>query len=246
MIGLQKKTLFIHVPKTGGASLNKLFMNNLVDKQIENSLHKEMTGGKRLVQKKINLHATYRELSDRFKIFNKSIEDFFIFSCVRNPWDRALSAYKYFMYRILESPWTWKQKNISKSSFLGFKDYILYDNVATKGLTISVSKGGGLPVNFTGEYNWFNDILKKPQVHFLKNNFGKIDIDFIMRFENYENDYLKLCDLLNIKDKTIIHNNNTRPTKTKNSYKDFYDNDLKKFISKQYEEDIDTFKYTFD
>lgn len=65
-----EKYIFIHIPKTGGKSINKF----LKDKQIKN--------------KNISGHKTYLHC-------RKFINSENYFSCVRNPWERIVSFYHY-------------------------------------------------------------------------------------------------------------------------------------------------------
>lgn len=64
------KTIFIHVPKCAGVSINKVLFGNLA-------------GG-------------HTQLSQYLKIFEPEvIRDYFKFTIVRNPWDRVVSAYHF-------------------------------------------------------------------------------------------------------------------------------------------------------
>ena len=75
------KTLFIHIPKTGGTSIENYFQYKL---NIKLELHGE--------DKKINNHSyqhlTYNEIYDNMQILDNIL---FIFSIVRNPYERIIS-----------------------------------------------------------------------------------------------------------------------------------------------------------
>ena len=79
-----------------------------------------------------------------------------------------------------------------------------------------------------------------PQVEWLKNNEGKIDIDKIIRFENLNegiNEVFKTLEIEHI----LQHLNRTYRT----NYRDFYDDETKQIVTDLFHEDIKEFGYTF-
>jgi len=77
MIGFKKKFVFVHIPRTGGTSI-EAFLKPYIEfpKQVTNA-------------------GDLRHFSmDRYyKIFGDVINDFYKFTVVRNPWDRMVSYY---------------------------------------------------------------------------------------------------------------------------------------------------------
>lgn len=97
-------------------------------------------------------------------------------------------------------------------------------------------------MTFDDFVNWMNPWMKKTSmVSFIKNNDGKIDMDFIGRFENLNEDVNKIFEHLNI-DKRLPYINKTKKT---DSYRNYYNDKLIKLVQKNYEEDLDFFKYVF-
>ena len=73
MISHKHKFIFLHIPKSGGISLNSaLAVNTTIDERFK--------GG-------------HPKLSRYHEMCN--IDDYFKFTFTRNPWDRLLSCYKY-------------------------------------------------------------------------------------------------------------------------------------------------------
>lgn len=66
----------------------------------------------------------------------------------------------------------------------------------------------------------------------------------ILKFENLQNDFLKMLQQYNIQhiSPVIPHHNSTKHK----SYKEIYTPETKKIVTNIFEEDIDVFKYTFD
>ena len=66
----EKKQIFIHIPKTAGISVVKAFFRD------------------------VNLEG-HRSVYFYKQVFGKDLSEYFIFTFVRNPWDRLYSAYKF-------------------------------------------------------------------------------------------------------------------------------------------------------
>jgi hypothetical protein len=90
IINSPKKIIFIHINKTGGTSITKLFRNYINKKNIVFQGIRENRGlGETEDFNLKNKHFTLKKYKNNLKNFH----DYFIFTIVRNPYSRALSLY---------------------------------------------------------------------------------------------------------------------------------------------------------
>ncbi len=190
-----KETVFLHIPKTAGTSIMRFFD---------------------LSKNKIDfMYYGHGKESDH--IFpNKNA---FIFTFVRNPFDRLVSAWQYLRYggnnEINKA--VCARYNLSNSSFSSFVD-MLVEN----------------------KDNIMSDVHLRPQSFWFDRDRG-IAIEFIGRFENLEKDLLSVCERVGIKFNPLefphINSSNHSPWET------FYTPELKKQVREIYKEDFERFGY---
>ena len=107
MINENRKFIFIHIPKCGGSSIQKI----LQDEDCT------MNSGWDSRKKKFKQHCTISQLRN---VYNIKIAEYFSFTFVRNPWDKVVSDHFYWQRK--ESPF----KKILKGTTI--KDYLLCRN----------------------------------------------------------------------------------------------------------------------
>lgn len=70
---------------------------------------------------------------------------------------------------------------------------------------------------------------------------GQLMVDFVLTYENLENDFNKLCSSLGMEARSLPHSNRSE----RKPYKSFYKKETIDMISEIYSDGINTFKYTF-
>jgi hypothetical protein len=126
MISLQKRFLFVHIPKTAGNSIQTALRDYSEDELV--ALRKEQDGierfGLRNPNYEIKKHSTLREYRDA--LGQEQFRDLYKFTCVRNPWDRMVSYY----FTPTQTPETWDRRKFRKiiSKGVSVGDYLRLDN----------------------------------------------------------------------------------------------------------------------
>lgn len=162
--------------------------------------------------KKNFIHSTCQQLIEDNEINEK---EYFKFAFVRNPWDRALSEYLFHKKR---KGCRCGQKFFAKN-FSSFKSFL--------------RKGGVFRCGYSAH--------GKQQYEFLVNKQNKIIVDFIGRFDCFEEDLKQVFNILNIKiPNTIPRANQTRRIRPLNKY---YCKETVELVKNMYEKDIELFNF---
>ncbi|MEO0406177.1 MAG: sulfotransferase family 2 domain-containing protein [Cyanobacteria bacterium P01_A01_bin.135] len=200
----QYRCLYIHIPKAGGVS-------------IYNSLFAEAIGKEHV--KSVG-HYSIRDYQLIFG--SKTVQDYFTFSIVRNPWARVLSAYK-FLRRGGFHKWDaiWAEKHLSK--FNSFDDFV---------------------IRWLTPHSACRAMHFIPQHNFLVSCSGQLKIDFIGKLETIEADFDAIRKTLNI-DCRIRHLNRSKPTSDRRGYRRSYTAQSQRIVEQVYQKDIEVFGYEF-
>ena len=176
MISHKYKCIFLHIPKSAGTSIERFLRE--IDPQIP--------------QKVLRKRGFSHFLNDH--------PDYYVFSFVRNPYDRFVSAWKWGELKFS------KEGNLSfykKERSVSFKEYVL--------LTADLDYRKDNQ-NLWSEYDEYHTL---PQFEFFPNLNGghyftdKISpaftCDFIGRFENLHEDFNTVCSSIGIKQFKLPH-----------------------------------------
>lgn len=182
-------------------------------------IHVNKTGGS-TVAKALGLEFGHRDLCDILnEIGEAEFESAFIFSFVRNPWDRAVSHYH---WRIKTNQTRLGERSITfedwvKACFRD-KDPVFFDK----------------PKMFRQQIDWLR-LDKNERVH--------PGIDFIGRFETLSTDIEKLNSLLSGPEiQSIPH---LKSSERQRAYQAYYDETSYEVIARAFKDDIRIFGYEF-
>lgn len=218
-ISFTHKVIFLHIPKTGGTSIEALL-------EIKSSPENLFWQGYR-ADVLAPQHLTYAELKAKIKpeIFN----EYFKFAFVRNPWERLVSTY------------FWNNRGHKTfESFVHFLDKLfteyhtdLEPPAAANGTT---QRADGKKSLFT--FPHFRDHFA---AHYLPQHLYIGPDVTVYRFENFAEENRKICQQLEIKERQIHHN----PTRHQH-YSTYYTEETKQIVARIYAVDIELFGYQFE
>ena len=154
-----------------------------------------------------------QHIDENHKSINKIDRKGFSFGFVRNPFDLVVSWYQYHRQHQLQKPYDME--------FLNWVD-------------------AGCPTH------WNDDFIKSRgithplnQFEYLCNEEGEIAVDFIGRFENLQNDFISVCNVIGIKNKSLPHENNS----IHNEWGGYYTPKAMEKIKTQFKKDFELFNY---
>ena len=122
MISLQKRFLFVHIPKTAGNSIQSVLRDYSEDQLV--ALRKEQDGierfGLRNPRYDLKKHSTLSEYCNA--LGDEQFRNLYKFTCVRNPWDRMVSYY----FTPTQNPETLNEKKFRETIFkaVSVADYL--------------------------------------------------------------------------------------------------------------------------
>ena len=219
---------FIRVPKTGSSSIIRCWSQQLKNGQPRHKPNRFMLTNKSgyakkhfngICRHKIFYYAAVNNLNilelqnELFKIKENKI---FTFGFVRNPWDRAVSSWKFCM----------KKKYIPEMSFVDFCRYLKNINIEPK---------NGIAENLFIYH-------AAPQYNFLICEKENLKTDFIGRFENLQEDWEALLNKLSFPlPKNLPHINTTKHK----HYTEYYNDEAYQIINEKYKKDIEYFDYDY-
>lgn len=218
MVSSSHQFVLVGIPKTGTTSMQYFFDPNSVP-PITN--YETFMGWNE--QHKIYMqHATMDQI---LEIYPRNINSYFKFAFVRNPFDRAVSDWK----------WMCKDQQIVGS----FIDYL--------------SAKGDFSAILSGEKNknWRGDHIM-PQYDFIHDKRGHLLVDFVGRFENLQTDFKHICDKLGIPCSHLPNVTGANgelkidiePTTRVVNYAEFYDEESINLVITKYAQDFETFGYS--
>tara|TARA_A100001201_G_scaffold125203_1_gene109476 strand:+ start:626 stop:1330 length:705 start_codon:yes stop_codon:yes gene_type:complete len=234
MISEKYKFIFVHANKTGGNSINDALSNYGEKYPAEQGY----------VHSSINFpHSQHWSLVEILKTGN--FKDYFKFSISRNPWDRMVSYYR---------------KNVCNPISPAYVDVEFNDWVKMAFVD-----------RVTPEYekrideryiHKENDVYRREHdgirnidevFFYIKNENGKIGVDFVIDFSNISTGFKTVCKHLGIKAtlkeltqmRSDVRTHSGRFFKIK-SYHDMYDSESVDIIKENFSNDIKIFGYNYE
>jgi hypothetical protein len=160
----------------------------------------------------------------------RSREDTFTFTFTRNPWDRLVSTYFYIM-KGGRAPIDKRRRETILRKYRG--DFRAFVNDIESWINIT-EEDSRYPDQFIPHF--------RPQVEFIYDDQGTCLVDFIGSFENLQEDFTRLCALLQVSGVKLQKSNKS----SHRHYSTYYDDQTRDIVAQYYEDDIRHFSYTFE
>jgi hypothetical protein len=232
VISHQYRCVFIHIPKTGGISVDHVFLR-LVGLTWDTRAPLLLRGNDDPAKGPPRLaHLRGTEYVSCGHLSQEQFEAYFKFSFVRNPWDRIVSEYKYRGHPMRMSFKTWLFQHLPKP---GFSD--AYYHIVPQHEFIYDASGRLLP-DFVGRYESL-----------------QADFDIVcerigvprtpLPHENRSMDAPRVRSLNDVKKRIRRWLWTLRPTNVFPRYTDYYDDESLAFVTERYRKDIESFGYEF-
>ena len=222
MFSIKYKFIFIHIPKNAGSTVNATLQKNCVEDYKGFELLNEEYGHDRDMV--FGNHFTYSMIKEFIDKNNVDLDygNYFKFCIVRNPWERMLSLYNHRMRKI-NAKFRGKPRNSTVDIKLlksGFNNWLL----KTQHTSDSV-------------------LTRTPQLTWIRGKENNIKCDKIIRIENLSSELDEIKTLLGLPNFQMKKANVSK--QNAKLYQDHYSDLTRKHIEKYFEEDIDTFKFTY-
>jgi hypothetical protein len=231
MISKTHKTIFIHIPKVAGQSIETMFLQDL---NLDWAQRDQLL----LRKKKLTEKGPYRlahlkaeEYTKLNYIDLKDFESYFKFSFVRNPFSRAYSYYKYLGYskvcdyNVFLTDVLAKKIKSKHFFFISQTDYLFDSN-------------NNILVDFVGKFEKLNEDIK---VVIEKAHLKTQTLPYV----NKSKTELKRSISKIIKTPTFLTKLKTNNPIYKD-YREAYNKEAVEIVSKLYKDDIKNFEYCFD
>jgi hypothetical protein len=215
-ISHKHKYMFFSKPKSASTTIREI-LNDHCD--LKHSEHREI---KNILNPKnpFYSHIPPYEAEIQFQNKNWNINEYSLFTTVRNPFSRIVSAYKHMTRKNMK----WNEKNWSFERFV--KSLILKNNIK------NYKDAKWLYYSIHDHFYFIKDLKKSTNLTTFKIEDGMTPIL----------NYLKLLNIPITSEFTIIKNQHSYNGKT---YKDFYTDELYEIVKEYYKKEIKHFNYKF-
>jgi hypothetical protein len=237
------KAIYIHVPKTGGLYVEHILMryygfsrdysikcDNYGFVYSNNMFH--FPSENRGVLK---YYTNSKYINQKYQMTEKMWNEYTKFTFVRNPYTKIISAYEFLKDT---------SKNYNKDDYnqIEFPSFLEFIKIQTNGLDQRLYKNN---IELYC-YHYYHTFIT--QYEHLLNNENQIQIDYIGKFENLNEDLIDILSKIGVTNPTKHLNEIRNDTKfnvsKKKNVSNYIDEEMLYFINDYYNTDFETFGYS--
>ncbi len=227
-----KPFLWLHIKKAGGESFREAFDPYYIQTDRRKNyktfiaLPKEQWNDV-LNNFKIPLgEYDYKRMlfAQKFLYSPQEFEKMFKFVIVRNPYDRAVSCWRY----LTQKPISYREVLLNSPRIKAKRSFLYFLQSIEKNRESKIDRHKA-----THTAPIWSDLTDEK---------GKVLVDEIYRLENIEKDIISICDHLQIKPINYSHINKSNRQK---EYRQYYDQETKALVEKLFADDLHYLNYTF-
>lgn len=238
MISHHHKCVFIHIPKNAGQSIEHVFFDLLGLTYETRAPLLMMPNDKPELGPPRLAHLKWHEYVGCKYMPQEQFDSYFKFAFVRNPWDRAVSIYKYYKFHKKCSYSDFVEKNLG--------DWMWRDKQWFVGpqMDFICDEDGALKVDFLGRFERLNSDFKQVCVEI---GLPPIDLPHVNlsvpRAKTAQN---RPKRSVRGELKKIWRGRSTEDFPTFSRYQDYYDARTRDLVAELYQRDIERFDYQFE
>lgn len=205
--------IFIHTPKCGGSLVASAFGRRF--KRCPSIRWPEAAG-----------HLTYREYKTVFANRGKNLDDYVLFTVIRNPWDWHVSWYHY-VGRDTGGRRSGMPLEHEQIKGLNFSEYLRW-------------------LDDEGQPRSQNDYMRRQVADWIIDDVGRIAVLDILRQETLHADLIKLRDHYGLRLSIPSQDERINASRKDQDYRRFYTDEDAARIARRHARDIELFGYSFD
>ena len=226
MISHQDKLIFIHIPKCAGTSIENAFGHSDDVQLVGSQDHRSV----RMIEQPIPYFQSIRSLENQKEIARRLKYRFEKTSNERNRLRLTANQFQtYFKFAFVRNPWD--------RAWSWYKN-VIRDSNHQRSLNVSPETSFSVFLN-----QHIGSGMLKSQTYWLKNFQGKIDLDFIGRFENLKCDFEKMCRQLGKPELELPHKLSGGNS---SGYLEGHDAETRRMVADFYQDEIELFGYEFE
>ncbi len=251
IVSKSNKFIYIHIFKTGGSTITEI-ISPYIDEEFRKKTTKKRGIGWQPTWHINKQHDKFSESLSILDSLDTKIDEYFLFTFVRNPYTWILSIWNNF--------YKYPKRNYQSNMFSQTKNTVKKLTNIVIGKQIFQTQAERFhelfPKGTFKEFIMFIDLISKEgtkkektydgtydQYSFIENNRG-IEFDFIGKFENFQQDLNIILEKLNIeKPKALPHRNYTDNKTERERYLNYYDSESLAIVNRIFQRDFEIFDY---